>query len=207
MIGFNSTKPTFFVGPNNSSNPEGLGKIGIGTSSPLDKLHVVGGIRSSGSAADYNDGDQLTMDYNTGNSRINSRNSAGTANLGIYTNNAERIKITSNGDVGIGTANPTEKFEVIGNLKATNIEAANIQSTGGIQVGSSSNNVEGTIRWTGQDLEVFNGTGWASLTKGGGAPVCTDWTYSDWSICDANGVQTRSIISSSDKGCSIITKS
>ena len=40
-------------------------------------------------------------------------------NLGIYTNNAERIRIDSAGNVGIGTTTPGEKLEVNGNVKAT----------------------------------------------------------------------------------------
>jgi hypothetical protein len=40
MIGFNSTKPTFYVGPAPIVNSnDATGKIGIGTSAPLAKLH------------------------------------------------------------------------------------------------------------------------------------------------------------------------
>ena len=33
------------------------------------------------------------------------------------------------------------------------------------------------------------------------SPVCTSWTYSDWSSCSSSGNQTRSVISSSPNGC------
>lgn len=93
------------------------GNVGVGgITSPIDKLHVNGGIRSSGSAADWNNGDQLTLDYNGGNSRINTRNSGGSASLGLWTNSAERIHISSNGNVGIGTANPGYDLDVQGNI-------------------------------------------------------------------------------------------
>lgn len=32
--------------------------------------------------------------------------------------------------------------------------------------------------------------------------LCTSWTYSDWSVCSIDSLQTRSIISSSPPGCS-----
>ncbi|MCD4724489.1 MAG: hypothetical protein K8R63_06560, partial [Bacteroidales bacterium] len=38
--------------------------------------------------------------------------------LGLKTNNATRLLITNNGNVGIGTTTPTEKLEVNGNIKA-----------------------------------------------------------------------------------------
>lgn len=33
-------------------------------------------------------------------------------------------------------------------------------------------------------------------------PTCTSWTYSGWSACQSNGIQNRTIISSSPNGCS-----
>lgn len=32
--------------------------------------------------------------------------------------------------------------------------------------------------------------------------ICTSWTYSDWSTCQANGTKTRTVISSLPSGCS-----
>ena len=40
--------------------------------------------------------------------------------------------------------------------------------TGGCQVGNSANAVAGNIRWSGSDLEVYDGSIWVSLTSGSG---------------------------------------
>src|SRR4051794_10838194 len=51
----------------------------------------------------------------TGNSNATSSSKLGTTNsipLRLVTNNAERIRITPSGNVGIGTDSPTVRFEV-----------------------------------------------------------------------------------------------
>lgn len=64
-----------------------------------------------------------------------------------------QIKVVApNGDVGIGTSTPSEKLEV----------------NGGILPGSATNNTNGTIRYTGSDLEGRIGGSWMSLTQQGG---------------------------------------
>ena len=92
------------------------GNIGIGTTTPIDKLHVAGGIRSSGYAADYGNGDQVTLDYNNGNARINVRNSGSTGVLTFLTNSTERMRIDSTGNVGIGTISPMSPLHVKGHV-------------------------------------------------------------------------------------------
>ena len=112
------------------------GNIGMGTSTPSAKLEIVGGTRNdmlrlvspgnpsvsfkntdpSGGAA--NDGEyQLFAAGNSGNPSIN----PGT--FGIYydhSNNAGyRMAITNTGNVGVGTAKPTEKLDVVGNVKTS----------------------------------------------------------------------------------------
>jgi hypothetical protein len=67
--------------------------VGIGTTDPTIKLAI----------GDSDTGIQLISD----------------GNLGIYTNNAERIRINSSGNVGIGTTSPGAKLEVAGQIKIT----------------------------------------------------------------------------------------
>ncbi|MBL7045261.1 MAG: hypothetical protein ISR98_01545 [Parcubacteria group bacterium] len=67
------------------------------------------------------------------------------------------------GNVGVGVVTPTEALDV----------------DGGIKVGNSTNANAGTIRWTGTDLEVYNGSAWASLTSGEEAPPAEDPNYTD----------------------------
>lgn len=59
------------------------------------------------------------------------------------------LKIIENGNVGVNTDNPIEKLQV----------------NGAINLGNTSINAPGSIRWTGEDFEGFDGLDWKSLTK------------------------------------------
>ena len=62
----------------------------------------------------------------------------------LATGNQERLRITSTGDIGIGTLTPQERLDV----------------NGGIRIGFSNNNNAGTIRWTGTQMEFNDGIQW-----------------------------------------------
>ena len=86
------------------------GNVGIGTSSPSSKLDVAGTLRltNTSNAANYG----LLSDL--GGLYIQSLNSNP---MYFATGGAERMRIDSSGNVGIGTSLPGAKLEVNGNIK------------------------------------------------------------------------------------------
>jgi len=138
MVGFNSELPTLFVGPSLGAGT--TGNVGIATTNPIEKLDINGAIRIGNSAAnntgtirwDGNDfegytGSQwksLTTDNQTlalsGNFLTIT---GGNAVFLPFANQIWNVNGTSAfysaGNVGIGTANPTHKLHVNGNLAIT----------------------------------------------------------------------------------------
>jgi hypothetical protein len=74
--------------------------------------------------------------------------------LRIYTNSAERMRIDSSGNVGIGTISPAEKLEVAGSIKSTSRAIAG-GSTAGITLSYDTSNSIGLIEtWTSKPIGI-----------------------------------------------------
>ena len=89
------------------------GLVGIGTSSPAQALHVNGsGTQYLQISSTSNDATTLLGATSSGSFLINRSTTLPTQ---IWTNGSPRIHISSAGNVGIGTASPSEKLSVVGN--------------------------------------------------------------------------------------------
>ena len=156
------------------------GNVGIGTSSPGAKLDVVSGsfvdanARISTGASTTGNYARLTFAEGAGATTLGWINSWGTAMgagldsgmevwnnqnsfLRFGTNNTERMRITSAGNVGIGTASPSSKLHVAGALTLdTALSAAN-GGTGLTSPGTSGN------------VLTSNGSAWVSSAPSGSA--------------------------------------
>jgi len=147
------------------------GNVGIGTTTPSAPLEIKHDTNLPTSAAIAIDntvgsGPQGVIDFKFsgvtearirkaggGLLFIGTLNNAGVAFRTIDTN---RLTITSQGNIGVGTDSPAEKLDIIG---------------GGIKLGTTSNTNAGTLRWTGTDFEGYNGSSWKSLTGGAGGTL------------------------------------
>jgi hypothetical protein len=118
MVGFGSTKPTFFVSTATASDK--TGKIGIGDiTSPGAKLHI---------KSDYGEEAVILVEPDLWNAdgwaeiRVGNGSNAvkGSYTYGLQLKTDKNYLFDSpNAKVGIGTSTPSEKLEVSGNIKTS----------------------------------------------------------------------------------------
>lgn len=109
------------------------GNVGIGTTNPVSTLQIgsVGATGYTGNELALGDGTRaFAVDVSSSGSALYS-----SSNLIFSPGSAEKMRIDSSGSVGIGTASPQTKLQVIGNLYVNNTSDA----TGGLYYGGASN--------------------------------------------------------------------
>jgi hypothetical protein len=94
----------------------GAGNVGIGTASPNNPLHINGGasdialqITNNATGTAASDGFSITVENPTPDVVIRQRENN---NMRFLTNNTERMRISNNGYVGIGTTNDGHVFNI-----------------------------------------------------------------------------------------------
>ena len=118
------------------------GNVGIGTTSPVTKLHLYDAAATVGlsiqadnaGSSDINLGDE--DDINIGRIKYDH----GTDSMHFQTNNAERMRILSGGNVGIGTTGPSNPLHVFKNASLGSPASPNV-SNAGLRIQDSHNSM------------------------------------------------------------------
>jgi hypothetical protein len=133
----NSTTRAFVIKNNGSTEIARFtesGRLGLGTDSPDFKAEIVGGtndglhIKDAESATVF--GGLFTQSVNLA---LIARSDHA---LTFGTNDTERMRITSGGKVGIGTASPSTTLDVAGNVSLGTNSSNTITLTGSIDLGT-----------------------------------------------------------------------
>ncbi|HEX8576938.1 MAG TPA: tail fiber domain-containing protein [Flavobacterium sp.] len=110
------------------------GNVGIGTDTPASKFHVQGSVGAQEIAIFGSATDNRYVTFGNGVSNtggfIRSRTAAGLFEFGAH-GVANQLVLKNDGYVGIGTADPTQKLSVVGNIGLDNTNAIAARNTSG----------------------------------------------------------------------------
>jgi hypothetical protein len=159
---------------------DNIGRVGIGTATPSEKLDVAGNININGSikhtinSPDYGTAlapitwHNIIYDLNTDIAKIDvsTYNTPLEGILVFHTNDGstlqERVRITEVGNVGIGTSTPTEKLDVVGNVNIDGNLTFDSFTESVVAIGSSSTSK--TISLTSGTVQTCTLTGNCTFT-------------------------------------------
>ena len=164
-LAFNTTSSGSTT-PTEKMRLDSSGNLGIGTSSPGQKLHVVGNIRTTNSLLE-----------STGTS-VNFGTITGGFLAFLSGSGAEAGRFDSSGNLGIGTSSPGGRLDVVGSA-----------TTSGINVSVSNTSTSGQYPSTGYLLKTYDGA--AVTTVGALGGTSSTFGYQQLSANQVNLTATR----------------
>jgi len=163
------------------------GYVGIGTTDPLEKLHVSGSVYITD---DLHVTDTIYMGSRDNNTYIDYR---ATDYIDMYANGNLSLTLSPTGLVGIGTTDPSEKLHVVGDIYTT----ADLHVADTIYFGTIGNNTY--IDYVATDnIDIrANGSSGVYIKSGGNVGIGTTAPVTDlhvWSSISASSISTDGII-------------
>jgi hypothetical protein len=123
------------------------GDVGIGTTSPAAKLHVEGNVRVLKDGGDVQENSGVYIGNAANNRAYNLQQNANGSSLNLWAYGgsswANRVTFQADGNVGIGTTNPTDKLTVNGTFRSTALWT----TSGGLTQWGSSSTAYGGLTW------------------------------------------------------------
>jgi hypothetical protein len=137
------------------------GNVGIGTNNPAQKLDVVGKMKIS---------DDIILAQTNGRIDYDNGVSSGALRFFSTSGNSERMRITSGGNVGIGTTSPSEKLRVSGTFASNALWT----TSGGISQWGNYPTAYGGLTWDSGYATVYaTGGNSLNLAANGASPDMT----------------------------------
>ena len=137
MFGVNSSTPSITI--RQKSTQDVMAYVGIGTTNPMKEFHVNGNTMISGtdnallfSTSQYSSYGHFGIKYSNNGLNFFLPNGGSTINNLLF--------IKSNGNIGIGTGNPSYKLDVSGTARATALQSTTLSVSESITIGNLAGN-------------------------------------------------------------------
>ena len=123
----------------------GNDRVGIGTSSPIEKLQVAGQLVSTGSnsTSSTSGAERAIIDLSSNAARIGhfrGSNASGSGKVEFFVDSVKRVTIDPDGKVGIGTGSPSMILDVDGSSSGNDIARFSGPNSGGLTFRNATSN-------------------------------------------------------------------